>query len=86
MNLKAPAMILFGLFIIVAYTMHEKPCFRGGCNGEICTDRDDIMTPCVYNECRQTCYNNYTECKRLDGACGFQELDGFDECMANCNE
>jgi len=62
----------------------NKPCHRAGCSGEICTDRDDIMTPCVWNECRNTCYNNHTTCKRIDGKCTFEEHSGFNDCISKC--
>lgn len=62
----------------------DKPCIRSGCNGEICTDRDDIMTPCVWNECRNTCYKEHTTCKRIDGKCAFDEHPSFNDCISKC--
>jgi hypothetical protein len=62
----------------------DKPCFRSGCNGEICTDREGVVSPCVWNECRHGCYNNHTTCKRIAGRCTFEEHSGFEDCISKC--
>src|SRR3989337_574262 len=64
-------------------TAPDKPCFTDGCNGDICTDMEGLMTPCVWNPC-SVCYRTFAECKRINGTCSFETKDGFDKCMDIC--
>lgn len=66
-----------------------KPCLRTGCNGEICTDRDDLMlddlrmTICL-STCESECSRQHQVCKRVGSRCMFEKKAGFEDCIEKC--
>ena len=77
--------VVFMAYFVSHPSMSSKqPCVRVGCNGDICTDRTDLATTCLWNECRASCYNTYTVCKRVNNRCMFVQKDDFSECLASC--
>lgn len=63
---------------------YRNDCIRKGCNNDICTDRNNIDTVCLFNQCRSNCYKNYTVCKRINHRCMFQLRTEFNDCLERC--
>lgn len=48
----------------------ELVCYRGGCNGEVCSTNPDIMTPCIY-ELEYECFEDAVCEPQFNKKCGF---------------
>ena len=58
----------------------DRPCFVGGCSGQLCTDRDDIASTCEWRE-EYACYRTATCERQDDGACGWTETPVLRACL-----
>ncbi len=59
-----------------------KPCIIGGCNGEICTDQQDVVSSCLWYP-SYACYGQYSTCERqANGECDWTPTDALQECLA----
>lgn len=55
-------------------------CFVGGCSGEICSDRQDVVSTCIWRE-EFACYKN-ARCERQpSGSCGWTETAELASCL-----
>lgn len=55
-------------------------CFVGGCSSEICTDRPDMASNCMYRE-EYACYQTATCERQESGQCGWTETPELKECL-----
>ncbi|MFA7193817.1 MAG: hypothetical protein WC087_02790 [Candidatus Paceibacterota bacterium] len=57
-------------------------CYVGGCSSEVCSDRDDVATNCMYRE-EFACYQT-AKCERQStGKCGWTETNELKVCLQN---
>lgn len=63
-------------------TQTQGSCYVGGCSGEICSDRTDIASTCIYRE-EYACYKKSTCERQSDGACGWRKTPELAACLAN---
>ncbi|MDO8521450.1 MAG: hypothetical protein Q7S52_05010 [bacterium] len=57
-------------------------CVIGGCSGEICSDKPDMASICIYRE-EYACYRTATCERQLDGMCGWNKTKELESCLAN---
>ena len=57
----------------------EKPCFKTGCSGQICSDQH-IATTCEWRE-EYSCYQNAICERQADGKCGFRPTEELKICL-----
>lgn len=56
-------------------------CYVGGCSSEVCSDRKDVATNCMYSEVF-ACYKT-AKCERqIGGACGWTETAALKACIS----
>ncbi len=66
-------------------TVEPEPpgeCHRGGCSGQLCTDRDDVVTTCEWRP-EYACYQQATCERQADGQCGFTQDEALTSCLAS---
>jgi hypothetical protein len=56
------------------------PCRPGGCSGQICTDRDDIVTTCEFRA-EYACYRTAICERQASGECGWRDTSELRECL-----
>lgn len=56
------------------------PCFVGGCSGQVCSARSDVITTCEWRE-EYACYGAATCERGADGACGWRATDELRSCL-----
>lgn len=57
-------------------------CYVGGCSSEICSDRADQVSNCMYSE-SYACYKT-AKCERqTSGSCGWTQTSELKKCLAN---
>lgn len=57
-------------------------CFVGGCSGQICSDRKDVVSNCMWTE-SYACYAT-AKCERQqNGQCGWTETSELKMCLEN---
>ena len=57
-----------------------KPCFRGGCSGELCTEKRGMVSPCIWHE-RFKCLKKAECARQPDGQCGFTPTKELEQCL-----
>lgn len=58
----------------------KDQCFVGGCSGQICSDRKDVVSNCIWTE-SYACYAT-AKCERQqNGQCGFTETPELKMCL-----
>lgn len=58
------------------------PCYRGGCSLEVCSDRPDVATTCVWRD-EAACYQD-ARCERQpDGRCDWTPTPELQQCLDN---
>ena len=62
-------------------TQGEGECFVGGCSGQVCSDRDDVITTCEWRE-EYACYQTATCERQADGACGWTQTEELQACLS----
>ncbi len=60
----------------------QAGCYVGGCSGEICSDKPDIVSTCMYRE-EYACYRSATCARQTSGACGWTETPALKACLMN---
>ena len=59
-----------------------KKCYVGGCSSEVCSDRPDVVSTCLYTE-EFACYKTATCEVQASGECGWTMTDTLRMCIAN---
>lgn len=57
-------------------------CHIGGCSGELCSDRDDLVSACMWKP-EYACYQTATCEPQEDGRCGWTQTQQLTACLAN---
>ena len=57
-----------------------KPCYVGGCSGQVCSAEKDVITPCIW-EPSFACYQDATCERQSNGECGWTQTDALQECL-----
>jgi hypothetical protein len=60
----------------------QKGCYRGGCSGQLCTDRADVITTCEFRA-EYACYTTATCERQVDGMCGWTLTEEVRACLKN---
>jgi len=55
-------------------------CYVGGCSGEICSDRQDIVSTCIY-KAEFACYKTATCARQTNGQCGWTQTTELTSCL-----
>jgi hypothetical protein len=55
-------------------------CFRGGCSGQICSDRADVASTCEWRE-SYACYSTATCERQPTGLCGWTPTSALNTCL-----
>ncbi|MDX2087334.1 MAG: DUF6748 domain-containing protein [Kofleriaceae bacterium] len=55
-------------------------CFIGGCSGQICSDREGVISTCEWRE-EYACYQEATCERQADGACGWTQTAELAACL-----
>jgi eight-cysteine-cluster-containing protein len=58
------------------------PCFKGGCSGQVCSDREGVVSTCEF-EPEYACYRSAECARHADGACGWTQTAELTECLQN---
>ena len=61
------------------------PCYVGGCSGEICSDKKDIASTCIYNS-KFACYKSASCARQVNGKCGWTQTPQLTACTNNAND
>lgn len=57
-------------------------CYVGGCSSEICSDKPDVMSNCMYRE-EYACYKNAVCERQATGKCGWTNNTSLQMCLKN---
>ena len=57
-----------------------KACYRGGCSGELCTDRPGANSPCLFKS-TYPCLQRATCERQADGGCDFTPTAEVRRCL-----
>ena len=60
----------------------EATCYVGGCSGQVCSDRPDVITTCEWRA-EYACYQAATCEVQADGACGWTQSAELQACLAS---
>ena len=60
----------------------HKPCYVGGCSGQVCSDRPDVITTCEYRP-EYACYQTAVCEEQVEGQCGWTETEELNACLAS---
>jgi hypothetical protein len=60
----------------------EDGCFIGGCSAELCSDRPDMVSPCIWREA-YVCFRDATCARQPSGACGWTPTPELGACLAS---
>lgn len=66
---------------LTACLQSAQPCYVGGCSGQLCTDRPDVISTCEWRD-QYACYANAQCGRQADGACGWNATDELASCLA----
>lgn len=58
------------------------PCFVGGCSGQICSDREGVISTCEWRE-EYACYQSAACERQADGQCGWTQTPELNACLGN---
>jgi len=59
-------------------------CYVGGCSSQICSDKEGVVSDCMYKE-EYACYKN-TQCTRQsNGQCGWTQTTELQTCLETAN-
>jgi len=59
----------------------ESGCYVTGCSAELCVDRPDIASPCIYRA-EFACYHDATCARQSDDRCGWTPTPKLQACLA----
>ena len=57
-------------------------CFVGGCSGQVCSDREGIISTCEWRP-EYACYQDATCERQATGQCGWTETTELQACLAS---
>lgn len=60
----------------------DGSCFIGGCAGELCSDRPDVVSPCIWRDA-YVCFQDAICARQADGACGWTPTPELQACLAS---
>jgi hypothetical protein len=60
----------------------EGSCYIGGCAAEVCSDRPDMVSPCIWRDA-YVCFREATCARQPDGACGWTPTPELRACLAS---
>lgn len=60
----------------------QKACYKGGCSGQVCSDRPDVITTCEFRP-EYACYHTATCELQADGECGWTQTAELQACLGN---
>jgi hypothetical protein len=70
-----------GRTVTAAYRrLVDQTCYVGGCSGQICSDRPDVVSTCEWRE-EYACYQNATCERQADGLCGWSQTPELLACL-----
>lgn len=58
-----------------------EPCFVGGCSSQLCSDKEGLMSTCLFKP-EYACYQTATCERQADGACGWTSTKALTACIA----
>ena len=59
----------------------SQACYVGGCSAQVCSDEEDVITDCRYQEA-YACYQQATCERQTTGACGWTQSPTLVACLA----
>jgi hypothetical protein len=59
-----------------------EPCYVGGCSGQICSDREGVISTCEFRP-EYACYRSARCERQANGACGWTRTPELTSCLAN---
>jgi eight-cysteine-cluster-containing protein len=72
-----------GRTVTAAYRrLVDQTCYVGGCSGQICSDREGVISTCEWRE-EYACYQTATCERQFDGQCGWTPTPELDACLAD---
>jgi eight-cysteine-cluster-containing protein len=60
----------------------DGSCFIGGCSGELCSDRTDVFSPCIWRDA-YACFADAMCARQGDGGCGWTPTPELEACLAS---
>jgi hypothetical protein len=57
-------------------------CFIGGCSDEVCSDRSDVASPCIWRA-RYACYRDAICERQASGSCDWTASQALSACLAH---
>jgi hypothetical protein len=69
------------VYLKVGKTANLKPCVRGGCSNQVCSDHP-VITTCEWRP-EYACYQKATCERQADGNCGFTRTKELTSCLAS---
>lgn len=60
----------------------DGTCYLGGCAAEVCSDRTDVITPCIWRD-SFACFHDARCERQADGACGWTQTAELKACLAS---
>jgi hypothetical protein len=68
----------------VAAPATGEACYRGGCSGQICSDRPNVISTCEWRA-EYACYRDATCERQADGGCGWTQTPELEACIGSSN-
>lgn len=66
----------------VTHASASARCYVGGCSGEICSDKPDVVSNCIYRS-EFACYKQAACERQASGSCGWTQTPALKACLAN---
>ena len=92
MAIRLPILLLVGWSISAALAgclsggaptaRTDGSCYIGGCSAELCSDRPDMISPCIWRDA-YVCFRDATCARQPNGACGWTPTQELDACLAS---
>ncbi|MEO5676245.1 MAG: hypothetical protein ABIQ84_01745 [Usitatibacter sp.] len=57
-------------------------CYKGGCSGQVCSDRSEVITTCEWRR-EYACYANARCERQAGGTCGWTQTTQLQSCLQN---
>ena len=61
---------------------NQRTCYVGGCSGQVCSDRPDVITTCEWRP-EYACYADAVCEEQVEGECGWTETAELAACLAD---
>lgn len=59
----------------------DDSCYVSGCAAELCSDRPDLVSPCIWRDAF-ACFRDATCARQPSGACGWTPTPELGACLA----